>query len=83
MLKIKKFDKQIEKERKKAQKLYDKKQDIVICKYCKQLLPKNEAGCIYDIEKKELEFHHEECFDKYEKHGTLKDLLEKVGEIDE
>ena len=71
-----KFERQIEKERKKAQKLYDKKQDTVICSYCGELLKKNEADCIYDIEKKELTFCHSTCFDKYEKHGTLEDLLE-------
>ena len=71
-----KFDRQIEKERKKAQKLYDKKQDTVVCSYCGKLLKKNEADSIYDIEKKELTFCHSECFDKYEYHGTLEDLLE-------
>lgn len=47
-----KFKRQIEKERKKAQKLYDKKQDTVVCSYCGKLLKKNEADSIYDIEKK-------------------------------
>lgn len=80
MNKTKKFDKQLEKERKKAQELYDKKQDTVVCSYCGNLLLKNEAGCVYDIENKEMTFHHEECFDKYEKQGTLEDLLESKGE---
>ena len=80
MNKIKKIDKQLERERKKAKELYNKKQEIVVCEYCGKLLLKNEASCIYDIENKELTFHHEECFYKYEKHGTLEDLLESKGE---
>lgn len=80
MNKIKKFDKQLEKIRKEATKLYNEKQDTVVCSYCGGLIPKNEAGCIYDIEKQQLLFHHEECFNKYEKYGTLEDLLESKGE---
>ena len=76
MNKIKKFDKQIEKIRKQAQELYNGKQDVVVCEYCGNLLSKSEAGCIYDIEKNEMTYHHEECFYKYEKQGTLEDLLE-------
>ena len=78
MNKIKKFDKQLEKEREKAQKLYDEKGNTVVCKYCGQLLPKNEAGCVYDIVNKNLTFHHEECFNKHEKQGTLEDLESQV-----
>ncbi len=74
--KIKKFDKELEKIRQQTQKIYDNKQDTVVCEYCGKLLLKNEAGCIYDIENKKMTYHHEECFNKYEKHGTLKDLLE-------
>lgn len=77
MNKIKRLDKQLEKERQKAQKLYDKKQNTVVCEYCGNLLLKNEAGCIYDIVKKEMTYHHEKCFNKYEKCGTLTDLIEK------
>ena len=80
MKKNKKFDKQLEKERKKAQELYDKKQDTVVCSYCGELLPKKEADSIYDIENKELTFCHSDCFDKYEKHGTLKDLIGEAKE---
>ncbi len=80
MNEIKKFDKQLEKARKKAQELYDKKQDTVVCSYCGKLLSKKEAGCVYDIINKKITFHHEECFDKYEKHGTLEDLLESKEE---
>ena len=80
MNKIEKFDKKLEKERKKAQELYDKKQDTVVCSYCGELLSKKEADSIYDIKNKELTFCHSYCFDKYEKHGTLEDLLESKGE---
>lgn len=80
MNKTKKFDKQLKKTIEKAQKLYDKKRDTVVCSYCGNLLLKKEAGCVYDIENKDLTFHHEECFNKYEKQGTLEDLLESKGE---
>ena len=80
MNKIKKLDKQLSKELKKAKDLINKKQDTVICEYCGKLLLKKDAGSIYDIRKKEMTFHHEECFNKYEKHGTLEDLLESKGE---
>lgn len=75
MLKIKKFDKGLEKVRKRAQILFDKKQETVVCKYCGKLLLKKEAGSVYDIEKAELSFFHEECFDKNETVGTLEDLI--------
>ena len=81
MLKIKKFDKKIEKEKQKAQELYNKKQNTVVCQYCGQLLKKEEADSIYDIEKKELTFCHSECFDKYEYQGTLEDLVGEKNEI--
>lgn len=50
MLKIKKFDKQIEKEKQKAQELYNKKQNTVVCQYCGQLLKKEEA--LYQIQQR-------------------------------
>ena len=74
-MEVKRFDKQLEKVRQKAQKEYDKKQDTVVCEYCGKLLPKQEAGCIYDIKKNEMTYHHDECFEKYETHGTIEDLL--------
>ena len=80
MNEIKKFDKLLEKERQKAQKLYDKKQDTVVCSYCGKLLSKYEADSIYYIDKKELTFCHSDCFDKHEKCGTLESLLESKGE---
>lgn len=68
MNKTNKFDKQINKELQKAKKLINEKSDTVICEYCGKLLPKNEAGSVYDIEEKKVTFHHDSCFDKYEKH---------------
>lgn len=76
MLKTKLFDRKIEKARKEAQTKYDKKQEVVYCEYCGELLLKKDASCVYDIENKKLTFHHEKCFNKYEKHGTLQDLIE-------
>lgn len=73
-LKIAKFEKQLEKEREKAQELYDKKGNSVICEYCGKLLDKNEAGVIYNFITKELTYHHDSCFEKYAHRGTLEDL---------
>lgn len=55
-IRIKRFDSNLEKCRKKALKLYDEKQNTVVCKYCGQLLLKNEAGCVYNIRNQTLEF---------------------------
>lgn len=75
LLKNKIFEYQLEKQRRKAQKEYDKKQDVVMCKYCKQLIKKKEAGLVYDFETKEIEFFHEKCFNENEYIGTIDDLL--------
>lgn len=75
LLKNKFFESQLEKQRRKAQKEYDKKQDVVMCKYCKQLMKKKEAGSVYDFETKEIEFFHENCFNENEYIGTIEDLL--------
>ena len=83
MLKIKKFDKQLEKERKKAEKIYKEKQDTVVCMYCSKLMKKNEGSSIYDIGKKELEFCHDECFEKNEHLGTYEDLIKGAKEYNE
>lgn len=63
----------------RAQRLYDKKGNTVVCSYCGGLLPKKEAGMMYDIESRCAEYHHEACFQKYEKHGTIEDLI-RMGE---
>ena len=75
-LNISKLDADLEIEKEKAQEIYNKKPEIVICEYCKKELPKNEAGSIYNMENGKLYFHHEECFNENETCGTLEDLLE-------
>jgi len=76
MLKIKKFDRQLEKERKQANEIYKEKQNTVVCQYCGKLMNKSEGSCIWDIEKKELTFCHDECFYKNEPHND--EIIEKV-----
>lgn len=75
-LNISRIDADLEIEKEKAQKIYNKKPEMVKCEYCKQMLPKKEAGSIYNIENGKLYFHHEECFNENETCGTLEDLLE-------
>ena len=65
--KYKNFKNEIDKQKEKAEKLYKKKQETVICEYCKQLLKKQDAGCIYDMKNKTLSFFHEDCFNKNER----------------
>jgi len=76
MLKIKKFDRQLEKARKEASKIYKDKPDTVVCQYCGKLLNKDDGGCVYDLETKELTFCHDECFYKNEPHND--EIIEKV-----
>lgn len=77
-IKTKIFDYKLKKCQQKAKKMIDKKGDVVICKWCGNLLKKQDADIIYNIEKNEVEFMHEECFYKNEKMGNLEDL-EKGG----
>ena len=65
--KYKNFKNEINKQKEKAEELYKKKQETVICEYCKQLLKKQDAGCVYDLENKTLFFFHEDCFNKNER----------------
>lgn len=58
----------------RANRLHVKRRDTVVCVYCGGLLLNRNAGVVYDIAKGALEYHHEECFQKYEKHGTYEDL---------
>lgn len=58
----------------RANRLHVKKRDTVVCVYCGGLLLKRDAGVVYDIAKDAIEYHHEQCFQKYEKHGTYEDL---------
>jgi len=69
-LKVKLFESKLNKCKDRANNLYIQNGDVVVCEYCGQLLPKKEAGIIYDIEKNKIKFHHEDCFQKYENHPT-------------
>jgi RNase P subunit RPR2 len=57
-----KYFKSMEDLTKKSNELYNKKFQTVVCVYCGQLLPKNEAAVVFDIEKGENEYSHEECW---------------------
>ena len=71
---IKKLDSQLNKELQKANSIHKNKYNTVVCKYCGQLLPKQEAGAMWDITNQQLYYFHEDCFNKNEKQGTLEDL---------
>ena len=66
----------LKKEQEKATTVHKKKQDVVVCKYCGELLNKNEADCIWDIINQEMTYCHSDCFDKCEPHGDK--IIEKV-----
>ena len=65
--KYKNFKNEINKQKEEAEELYKKKKETVICEYCKKILKKQDAGCIYDMKNKTLSFFHEDCFNKNER----------------
>ena len=69
------FERGMETALKRANKLHSKKGTTVVCAYCGGLLPKSEAGSVFDLEANEITYCHEACFDKYAPHGTLEDLI--------
>lgn len=65
-IKIKMFDNKLDECLKEANKLYKEKGDIVVCNYCGQLMPKKEAGVVFDIVTRKNTYFHEKCFQENE-----------------
>lgn len=63
-LRNKKFNKGIEFAQKRVNELYKNKSESVICFYCKQLMLKNEATIVYNMQTDEMECSHEKCWNE-------------------
>jgi hypothetical protein len=77
---VKRFDDGLAIAAERATELFNQKGQAVVCVYCGKLLPKSEAAYVYVIAENRGEYSHEECFQKYERHGTLEDLEQMMLE---
>lgn len=79
-LSIKSFDRKLDKALERAKELNEEKGDTVVCEYCHQLMPKNEASVVYNLETDKMEYSHEQCFEENNhiaKEGELPQLKEE------
>lgn len=74
------FNRGLEAAQHRANELHSKQFQTVVCVYCGRLLPKSEAGVVYNIENDTLEYSHEACFEKYEHGSAEMPTLREKGE---